>query len=87
MVTCGSNTMVPTCHTATETIKKIRFPSRLISKKGYINRPAKSLNLSPLDLLFWGFLKGRVNTNAPETIQELKERIRENTAVINEKVG
>lgn len=66
-----------TCHTTDRcmgTLKKI-FGNRIISRRGTINWPPRSPDLSPLDFYLWGFLKDRVYNNKPSTIAELKSNI------------
>ena len=67
-----------TCHTAAETMKLLRtkFHGRVISRRGDVNWPPRSCDLAPLDFFLWGFLKGKVYANDPQTILELKEEIR-----------
>ena len=66
-----------TCHTATETINllKEKFGDRIISRRGTVNWPPRSCDLSLLDFFLWGFLKSKVYANNPQTIQHLKENI------------
>ncbi|EFN82647.1 hypothetical protein EAI_09010, partial [Harpegnathos saltator] len=44
--------------------------------RGDVNWPPRSCDLTPLDFFLWGFLKGKVYANDPQTIPELKEEIR-----------
>ncbi|EFN79275.1 hypothetical protein EAI_06104, partial [Harpegnathos saltator] len=52
------------------------FHGRVISRRGDVNSPPRSCDLTPLDFFLWGFLKGKVYANDPQTIPELKEEIR-----------
>ena len=72
-----------TCHTSDETIGLLRenFPGRVISRNGDYNWPLRSCYLTPLDFFLWGYVKDKVYADAPQSIQELKEKIR---AVIDE---
>ena len=36
----------------------------------------KSCDLTPLDFFLWGYVKDKVYADAPQSIQELKEKIR-----------
>jgi hypothetical protein len=65
------------CHTAAETINLLRakFPGRVISRNGDIRWPARSCDLTPLDFFLWGFLKSKVYSTHPTTIEELKNNI------------
>lgn len=67
-----------TCHTSGETIELLRekFPGRVISRNGDFNWPPRSCDLTPLDFFLWGYVKDKVYSNAPATIEALKENIR-----------
>lgn len=52
------------------------FPNRWIGRRGQIEWPARSPDLTPLDFFLWGYLKSKVYFNRPNTIDELKDRIR-----------
>lgn len=51
------------------------FPQRWIGRRGEIEWPAKSPDLTSLDLFLWGYSKDRVYVNKPTTIQDSKARI------------
>lgn len=51
------------------------FPRRWIGRRGHIEWPARSPDLTPLDFFFWGHLKSVVYRTKPATVQELQERI------------
>ena len=72
-----------THHTSAETIGLLRekFPGRVISRNGDYNWPPISCDLTPLDFFLWGQMKDKIYADAPQLIQELKEKIR---TVINE---
>jgi hypothetical protein len=72
-----------TSHTSGETIALLRqrFPGRVISRRGDINWPPRSCDLTPLDFFLWGYVKDKVYANNPPTIEVLKDNIR---AVIRE---
>lgn len=53
------------------------FPNRWIGRRGPIEWPARSPDLTPLDFFLWGYLKSKVYINRPNTLDELKIRIRE----------
>ena len=44
------------------------------------NFPPRSCDLTPLDFFLWGYVKYKVYADAPQSIQELKEK---NRAVID----
>ena len=72
-----------TCHTSCETIGLFReeYPGRVISRNGNYNWPPRSCDSTPLGFFLWGYLKDKVYADAPQSIQELTEKIR---AVIGE---
>lgn len=67
-----------TCHTSNDSIAAVReiFGQKLISKRGDINWPPRSPDLSPMDYFLWGYLKSKVYISNPGSIEELKENIR-----------
>ena len=67
-----------TYHTSGETSGLLRekFSGRVISRNGDYNWPPKSWDLTPLDFSLCGYVKDKVYANAPQSIQELKEKIR-----------
>ena len=54
-----------------------RFPEKWIGRRGPIEYPARSPDLTSLDFFLWGVLKDSVYRQKPRTIQELKHAIRE----------
>lgn len=52
------------------------FPNRWIGRRGFIEWPARSPDLTPLDFFLWGYLKSKVYFNRPASLEELKNRIR-----------
>ena len=60
----------------------VKFSDRVISRIGDYNYwPPRSCDLTPLDFFLWCYVKDKVYADAPQLIQELKEKIR---AVIDE---
>lgn len=53
-----------------------KFPDRWIGRRGPIEWPARSPDLSPPDFFLWGYLKDIVYTERPTTIEQLRRRIR-----------
>jgi len=53
------------------------FPGHLISRFGNVPWPPRSPHLSTCDFLLWGYLKSRVYTHKPRTLNDLKEVIRQ----------
>lgn len=65
-----------------------KFPGRLVSKRGDIDWPPRSPDLTPPDFFLWGYLKSKVYANQPQTIDELKANIRaEIDAITPEMLG
>ena len=54
----------------------------LISLRGDIGWPAWSPDLTPCDFFLWGYLKAKVYSHRPGTIEQLKEAIRQEVAAI-----
>lgn len=59
-----------------------KFPNRVIALFGDVNWPPRSCDLTPLDFFLWGYAKGRVYANNPQTLEQLKANIREVMAEI-----
>jgi len=53
------------------------FRARWIGRRGGIEWPARSPDLTPLDYFLWGYLKDRVYRTKPTSIEELQQRIRQ----------
>lgn len=66
-----------TCHTSNDTINilKERFEGMVISRRGDVNWPQRSCDLTPLNFFLWGYLKSQVYTNKPQTTDALKVNI------------
>jgi len=73
-----------TAHTARASMELLRehFPDRLISLRGDLPWPARSLDLTPCDFFLWGYLKSIVYNDLPETLAHLKTNIRNAIAEI-----
>ena len=54
----------------------------LISLRGDIGWPARSPDLNPCDYFLWGYLKSKVYSNRPRSIEQLKDAIRQEITVI-----
>lgn len=52
-----------------------RFPGQWIGRRGPIEWPARSPDLSPLDFFLWGHLKNKCFATKPESIEDLRQRI------------
>ena len=68
-----------TCHTAEVTLVAQRpvFEVRIISRRADVVWPPRSCVLTPLDHYLWGAVKDKCYADKPETIDALKDNIRE----------
>ena len=66
-----------TAHTANESVTIVRnmFPGHLISRFGDVPWPPRPPDLSTCDFFLWGYLKSRVYTDKPRTMNDLKKVI------------
>jgi len=60
------------------------FPGRLISRFGDMHWPPRSPDLTVCDFFLWGYLKSRVYESKPRTLDELKDAIKTEIALIDE---
>ncbi|CAF0839836.1 unnamed protein product [Rotaria sp. Silwood1] len=51
------------------------FPDRWIGRRGPIEWPARSPDLTPTDYFLWGVIKDRVYATKPKDLQELEDAI------------
>ena len=66
-------------------ILKEMFPGHLISLRGDIGWTACSPDLNPCDFFLWGYLKSKVYSDLPQSIEQLKDAIcQEITAIPHE---
>ena len=67
------------CHTAKATLNVLRpvFEHRIISRKADVVWPPLSCDLALLDYYLWGAAKDECYADNPETIDALKDNIRE----------
>ena len=74
-----------TAHKAKETMTILRaaLPGRLISRFSDFSCPPRSPDLTYPDSFLWGYLKGKVYLNKPNTLQEIKNNIIEEISLIN----
>ena len=68
-----------TYHTAEATLDLLRpvFEDRIISCGADVVWPPRSCDLAPLDYYLWGAVKDKCYVDKPETIDALKDNIRE----------
>ena len=68
-----------TSHTARQSMTAVRelFGNHVISRFDDIPWPPRSPDLSVCEFLMWGYLKNRVHTTRPRTLDELKQRIQD----------
>lgn len=55
----------------------IVFPNHWIGRRGYIEWPARSSDLSPLDYFLWGHVKDRVYKTKPQNLDDIRNRIQQ----------
>ena len=67
------------CHTAEATFDVLRpvFEDRIIRRRTDVVWPPRSCDLTPLDYYLWGAGKDKCYADKPETIDALKDNIRE----------
>ena len=77
-----------TCHIIRLNMEILRqtFPGILISRFGDVEWPARSPDHSPLDYFLWGYLKGKVYSNEPTNITQLKAAIEEEIQSIGQEM-
>lgn len=75
-----------TSHTSNVSLPRVReiFPGKLISRRGDINWPPRSPDLTPMDFFLWGYLKSKVYVNKPTSLALLKQNIRHEMEAITE---
>ena len=56
------------------------FGEQLIVRGGPVPWPPRSPDLTPLDFYMWGYVKSLVYVDRPQTLEELRERVREEWA-------
>ena len=68
-----------TCHTAEATVYVQRpvFEDLIISRRADAVWPPRSYDLTPLDYYLWSAVKDKCYVDKPETIDALKDNIRE----------
>ena len=68
-----------TFHTAEATLDVLSpvFEDRIISRRADVVWPYRSCDLTPLDYYLWGGVKNKCYADKPETIDALKDNIRE----------
>ena len=57
--------------------KKIIFEDPIIRRRADVIWPPRSCDLTPLDYYFWGAVKDKYYADKPETIDALKDNIRQ----------
>ena len=68
-----------TCHISEATLDVLCpvFEDRIISRRAHVVWPPRSCDLSLLDYYLWGAVKDKCYVDKPETIDVLKDKIRE----------
>lgn len=67
-------------------LSDIVFPNQWIGRRGFIEWPARSPYLSPLDYFLWGYVQDKVCKTKPLNIDELRNRIVQEIERISEEV-
>ena len=62
---------------ATLDVLRSGFENRIISYRAHVVWPSRSCDLTPLDYYLWGVVKDKCYADKPDTIDELKDNIRE----------
>jgi hypothetical protein len=77
-----------TAHTASASMNVVpeMFPQHIISQYGDVQWPARSPDLSPCGYFLWGYLKSKVYSTRPMTIEDQKQRIRDEISAISEEM-
>ena len=52
-----------------------KFPGRWLGRRGPIEWPPRSCDLTPCDFFLWGVIKERVYATKPRDLEDLKDRI------------
>jgi hypothetical protein len=65
----------PHCHREVRAYLDITLPDRWIGRRGSVEYPAPSPDLTPIDFFLWGYLRDKVYAAKPATVHELKEEI------------
>jgi hypothetical protein len=74
-----------TSHTATMSINILKdlFPNRIISRNWNIPWPPRSPDITACDFFLWGYIKSRVYQPTLRTLDDLKQKIREEVTQIS----
>lgn len=64
----------------------LTFPNRWIGRGGPTLWPPRSPDLTPLDFFLWGYLKDRVFRTKPDNVQDMMDRIIENSRLPDEEM-
>lgn len=77
-----------TSHTMNATMEVLqqKFGEWIISRKGFVNWPPRSCDLTPCDFFLWGYLKSLVYANKPATLDALEANIRDAIAGITPQI-
>ena len=63
-----------------------QFPHRWIGRRGVIEQPARSPDLTPLEYFLWGYLKSKVYLTQPQSLDELQNRILQEATLIDREI-
>jgi len=60
-----------------------QFPGNWIGRRGPVEWPPRSPDLTPLDFFLWGYLKSKVYISKPQNLEDLKDNIKEEISKID----
>ena len=74
-----------TAHTSRRAMGILRemFLGHLISLRGDLGWPVRSLDLNPCNFFLWEYLKSKAYINCPRSIEQLKDAIRQEITAIS----
>jgi hypothetical protein len=75
-------TAAHTARTAMRVLNEM-FPTRVISRRGNTEWPARSPDLNTCNFFLWGYLKSKVYGKKPRTAVDLKQNTRDEVAAIS----
>jgi hypothetical protein len=61
-----------------------QFPNRWIGRRGLVEWPPRSPDLTPLDFFLWGHLKSGFTRTAQETLTNLRKQYHQNVVKLQE---
>ena len=88
LIMCGFGQDGATAHTSRCSLSLLRemFPGHAISLRVDIGWPPRSPDLTTSDFFLWSYLKAKVYDQRPETLEALKEAIRQEIVAITPEI-